>query len=178
MPKRSVAAALYRYVSRRCTIHFMTSTTFDYCAFEDYQRAVHKARWRDWFSWLTRKCNDLLAFEQIRPSLAHQGNHLLGLQVVPLDKIAGSEGRVHDFDRAFFPRQIHTKERWLSIARAFYAQVPLPPVDLIKVGEMYFVIDGHHRISVARVYGQEFIDAYVTEIALPNGASVRAEGDL
>lgn len=146
----------------------MSSTTFHQLAFADYERAVYKARWRDWRSWFTRQCNDLLAFEQIRPCLAHRQQHALGLKVVPLDKIVGSEGRAHDFDRAFFPRQIHTKERWLSIDRAHYAEIPLPPVELVKVGESYFVVDGHHRVSVARTRGQEFVDAHVTEIDLPN----------
>jgi hypothetical protein len=150
----------------------MTATTFHQRAFDDYERAVYQARWRDWLSWFTRKCNNLLAFEQIRPCLAHRQQHALGLKIVPLDKIGGSEGRVRDFDRAFFPRQLHTKERWLSIDRAFYAEVPLPPVELVKVGDIYFVVDGHHRISVARARGQEFVDAHVTEIDLPNSAEV------
>jgi hypothetical protein len=153
----------------------MIFTTFHQRAFNDYERAVYKARWRGWFSWFTRQCNDLLAFDQIRPCLAHRGQHALGLKIVPLDKIVGSEGRARDFDRAFFPRQIHTKERWLSIARAFYAQVPLPPVALVKVGDSYFVTDGHHRISVARAHGQDFVDAHITEVDLPNDAKVLTE---
>ena len=146
----------------------MSTTTWTQLAFDDFERAAQQAWWRDWRSWLTRKCNDLLAFEQIRACLPIKGQRALGLRVVPLDKIIGSEGRTRDFDRAFFPRQRHTKERWISIDRALYAEVPLPPVDLIKMGEGYFVIDGHHRISVARARGQDFIDAHVTEIDVPD----------
>jgi hypothetical protein len=154
----------------------MTFTTVHRQAFNDYERAVYKAQWRSWFHWFTRQGNDLLAFEQIRPRLAHSGQHTLGLKIVPLDQIVGSEGRARDFDRAFFPRQMHTKERWLNIARAFYAEIPLPPVELVKVGDSYFVMDGHHRLSVARAHGQDFVDAQVTEVDLPNGAPVLTEG--
>ncbi|CAN5473966.1 hypothetical protein BH10CHL1_BH10CHL1_44950 [soil metagenome] len=157
------------------TFKTMRLTTIHQLAFNDYERAVYKARWRSLLRWLTRQCNDLLVFDQIRPCLVHRGQHALGLKIVPLDQIVGSEGRARDFDRAFFPRQIHTKERWLSIARAFYAQVPLPPVELVKVGDSYFVIDGHHRLSVARAHGQDFVDAHVTEIDLRNDTKALAE---
>ena len=93
--------------------------------------------------------------------------HYRGLQAVPLAQIGGSEGRYRDFDKAFFPRQTQTKERWLSINKAHYEDVSLPPVELFKVGQMYFVRDGNHRVSVARAHGYEFIDAYVIEIDLP-----------
>jgi hypothetical protein len=79
----------------------------------------------------------------------------------------GSEGRYRDFDRAFFPRQNQTKSRWLKVNKAYYEKVTLPPVELFKVGQRYFVRDGNHRISVARAHHQEFIDAYVTELDLP-----------
>ena len=157
------------------TIAPMRPATIHQLAFGDYERAVSTAWWRGWFHRFTRQCNDLLAFEQIRPCLAHNGHHALGLKVVPLDKIIGSEGRARDFDRAFFPRQRHTKERWLNIASAFHAQVPLPPVDLVKVGDIYFVKDGHHRISVARAQGQAFVDAQVTEVDLPHDVQVLTE---
>jgi hypothetical protein len=88
------------------------------------------------------------------------------LQVVLLDQIVGSEGRYQEFDRAFFPRQSRTRNRWISLASASYEQSPLPPVELYQVGAAYFVRDGNHRISVARARGQEFIDAYVTEMEL------------
>ena len=54
-------------------------------------------------------------------------------------------------------------ERWKRIDRAFHRGEELPPVSLYKVGGLYFVLDGHHRVSVARYHGVEWIDAYVTE---------------
>jgi hypothetical protein len=131
---------------------------------DNFDRARRKAVWRDWFSRLTGKDNDLLSFQQTRQDLPLKGQHYLGLQVVALDQILGSESRRHDFDRAFFPRQSRTRDRWLNIDQAYYQQVALPPVELVKLGHIYFVRDGNHRISVARAHGQDFIDAYVTEI--------------
>lgn len=144
----------------------MTTAAFAQLAHRHFERAKHKAEWRDLYSRLTRKCNHLLAFDQVRQGQPLKGQRYRGLQIVPIDSIVGSEGRSHDFDRAFFPRQTHTQERWISIDQAHHNQTPLPPVDLVKMGEMYFVRDGNHRISVARAHGQEFIDAYVTEIEM------------
>jgi hypothetical protein len=78
------------------------------------------------------------------------------------------EGRFREFDRAFLPRQLQTRDRWVIIAKAYYEQVTLPPVELLKIGDGYFVRDGNHRISVARSRGQDFVDADVTEIEADN----------
>lgn len=93
--------------------------------------------------------------------------HYRGLDEVPLALIAGSVGRYRDFDRAFLPKQKATKDRWLSISRARYEDVELPAIELYKIGEIYFVKDGNHRISVARERKQEYIDAHVIEIETP-----------
>ena len=144
----------------------MTATLFNQLTLHDFERARRKTFWRDLFSLLTRKCNDLLAFGQILQNLPVEGQYYRDLQTVSLDKIVGSEGRSQDFDREFFPRQSHVRDRWASINRAYYEQTRLPPVKLTKVGEVYFVRDGNHRISVARVRRQDYIDAYVTELDL------------
>jgi len=133
-------------------------------AVNDFDQARRKATWRDWFSLLTRKKNNLLSLNEIRQKLPMMGQHYLGYQMVSLEKILGSEGRFHEFDRAFYPRAKRTKDRWLKIDRAHYDDVMLPPVELIKVGQVYFVRDGNHRVSVARVRGHQVIDAYVTEV--------------
>ncbi len=91
-----------------------------------------------------------------------KSRHAAGLQLVPIRKIQGSEGRCSDFDTAFFPSQTRTEERWESIATAQKLDVALPPVELIQVGDTYYVRDGHHRISVARSLGQKEIEAEVT----------------
>ena len=142
----------------------MNTRIFNQLAFQDFEYAKRKAFWRDLFSWLTRKSNNLLSFDQIRQGLPFTGQHYRGLQAIALHKIVGSKGRSHDFDRAFFPRQTRTRDRWVSIDQAYYEQAPLPPVEFDKIGEMYFVTDGNHRVSVARARGLDFIDAYVTEL--------------
>lgn len=133
-------------------------------AHDDFEQARRRASWRDRLSRLTRKSNDLLSFEKIRQYLPITGTHDGGLQIVAIDKIVGSTNRYRDFDRAFFPRQTFTRHRWVSIDKAHYEDVILPPVELIKIGESYFVSDGNHRVSVARIRGQKFIDAHVIEI--------------
>jgi hypothetical protein len=115
---------------------------------------------------LTGRSRCLLALEEIR-----QGCHVsttersrlgAGTRLVPIAQIVGSEGRCADFDRDFNPLHDHNRGRWLRIAAAQRRGTPLPPVDLVQVGDLYFVLDGHHRISVARALGQPDIEARVT----------------
>lgn len=88
----------------------------------------------------------------------------LGVQSLPIDKIVSSTGRYRDFDLAFLPRHKETEDRWVNIARAQYNGVILPPPTIYKVGEIYIVEDGNHRISVARAGGQKTISGVVIEI--------------
>lgn len=89
------------------------------------------------------------------------GGRYVGVKTVSVNVIRGSEGRSRDFDVHFNPLTNHTQERWLSIFTAQECGVALPPVELIRVGEAYFVRDGHHRISVARAIGQAYVEAVV-----------------
>ena len=84
------------------------------------------------------------------------------MRSIAVNQILGSEGRCHDFDVGFRPLRSHNKERWVRIAAARLMRTPLPPVTLMQVGDRYFVLDGHHRISVARALGQTEVDAEVT----------------
>lgn len=133
----------------------------------DFENARRKAFWRRVISWIMGERNDLLPFDEVREKLPFKGQHYIGLKQVPIDQIIGSSGRYRDFDRAFLPVQTRTRGRWLSIDKAHYQDIILPPVELYKMGEIYFVKDGNHRVSVARERGQEFIDAFVTEIVVP-----------
>jgi hypothetical protein len=85
-----------------------------------------------------------------------------GIETVPIRRIQGSQGRSQDFDPDFNPLQDRTQVRWLSVARARQGGKSLPPVKLVQVKDLYFVQDGHHRISVARALGQQDIDAEVS----------------
>ena len=130
----------------------------------DFEKALRKKFWRSFWTWFTQTDNNLLPFDEIRKKLPFQGQHDLGMKQILLDKIVGSVGRYHDFDRAFLPRYNFLKERWVSIARAQLQDINLPPIEVYKLGEAYFVKDGNHRVSVARERGQAFIDADVIEI--------------
>ena len=105
----------------------------------------------------------LLSYDEVRASLRIGGPIYRGIQTVAVSQIVGSLNRYHQFDRAFLPTENQIAPRWVSVDRAFYKAVSLPPVLLYKVGQVYFVVDGHHRVSVAREQGQEFIDAEVRE---------------
>jgi hypothetical protein len=94
----------------------------------------------------------------------------LGLQVVPIAAIVGTVDRERDFDRRFRPTSGRVRSRWERIASAMRRGDSLPPVDLYKIGAIYFVRDGHHRVSVACALGYEDIDAYVTEVQTRVGA--------
>jgi hypothetical protein len=139
----------------------------DKMAHDDFDRARWKAFWRRVTTLITGKSNQLLPFDDVRGRLPLKGQRYLGLRQVPIDKIVGSQGRYLDFDRAFLPLQARTRDRWISIDKAHYNQVALPAVDLFKMGDIYFVKDGNHRVSVARERGQEFVDAFVIEIDVP-----------
>lgn len=141
----------------------MTEQWFRTQARNDWSRARRRALWEAAVDVLTRRPGELLPLEEIRSRLNVRGSHYLGLQQVPLAKIVGSEGRYADFDRRFLPRRDLTANRWMNVNQASQRDVSLPPVELYKIGEVYFVKDGNHRISVARERGQSEIDAYVTE---------------
>ena len=85
-----------------------------------------------------------------------------GIQGVNLSQICGSMGRTNDFDRHFHPLDDRLRDRWVSVAMTRSQYIPLPPVNLVQVGDRYFVEDGHHRISVARALGESTIDAEVS----------------
>jgi len=112
---------------------------------------------------LSGKRNTLLSYDQVKEKLRIGGPLYRGVRTVEVGRIVGSVNRYRDFDSAFLPAHNRIADRWQRVDRAFYEDVSLPPVVLYKVGEVYFVVDGHHRVSVAREQGQEFIEAEVRE---------------
>jgi hypothetical protein len=131
----------------------------------DYSRARRKAFLNRVFAILSGQPRSLLSYDDIKQQLHIGGPIYRGVKTIRLDQIAGSLNRYQQFDRAFLPTQDKTSNRWLNVNRAFYQEISLPPVVLYKVGQVYFVVDGHHRVSVAREQGQEFIEAEVRECA-------------
>lgn len=108
--------------------------------------------------------NVILPYEEVIHALGFLSERSVGLRVVPLDAIVGTIDRQRDFDRGFRPTSRRLRPRWEHIAAAMRRGEALPPVDLLKLGDIYFVRDGHHRVSVARALGHEDIDAYVTGV--------------
>jgi hypothetical protein len=108
-----------------------------------------------------RSC-ELLELSALMDNWALRNRRFAGRQMVPIGQIRGSESRTNDFDTEFRPRGGHIAGRWCRVAEAWQIGVVLPPVELIQVGDVYFVRDGHHRISVATTFGAREIDALVT----------------
>jgi hypothetical protein len=133
-------------------------------------------------AWLRREPDDvsqILPFDEVVAALGRTGEHRLGLQVIPLDSIVGSVDRTRDFDRWFRPRSGQSRARWERLARAYRRGEPIPPIDVYRVGELHFVRDGHHRVSVAHALRLRTIEAYVTEVTTKIDATgVSRRGDL
>ena len=107
--------------------------------------------------------NELLSFEKIKKGFELYKQKYLGIQTIPIDVIVGSFDRYKDFDRYFLPKKAHLQQRWAKIHNLIARDVILPPVKLYKIGEIYFVIDGNHRVSVSKKLGVKYIDAEVIE---------------
>jgi hypothetical protein len=123
--------------------------------------------------------SDVLPFDEVVAALGRTGEKRRGLQVIPLDSIVGSVDRTRDFDRWFRPRSGRSRERWERLARAQRRGESIPPIDVYRVGDLHFVRDGHHRVSVAHALGFRSIDAYVTEVTTKLDATgIARRGDL
>jgi hypothetical protein len=144
---------------------------------DDFLRVRRRAWFRDVMAKLAGRPNMLLSYQEVKDSLQLGGPIYRGVKQVPIAQIIGSVDRYRDFDDVFLPAHDRTANRWKSIARAYYQDIDLPPVRLYKVGEAYFVLDGHHRVSVAREQGIEFIDAEVQEVVsrVPVTADLKSE---
>lgn len=132
--------------------------------------------------WLRREPDDvseILPFDEVVAALGRTGERRLGQQVIALDSIVGSVDRSRDFDRWFRPRSPRTRERWERLARAQRRGETIPPVDVYRVGELHFVRDGHHRVSVAIAMKLRSIDALVTEVTTTlDSTGIARRGDL
>ncbi|GLZ35806.1 chromosome partitioning protein ParB [Lentzea sp. NBRC 105346] len=133
-------------------------------------------------AWLRREPDDvniMLPFHEVVEALGMQSERRLGLQTIRLDTIVGSVDRTRDFDRRFRPTSGRVRERWQRLALAQRRGESIPPIEVYRVGELHFIIDGHHRVSVAHALGLSVIDAYVTEVVTRiNAAGIRFRGDL
>jgi len=143
----------------------------------DFARVRSRAFLHDLWALLAGTRNSLLSYDEVKEKLRISGPIYRGVRTVEVAKIVGSVNRYRDFDHAFLPAHNSIADRWQRVDRAFYEEVSLPPVVLYKVGDIYFVVDGHHRVSVAREQGQEFIEAEVREckVKVPVGPDLTPE---
>lgn len=133
-------------------------------AIMDFHYARNRAVLKDMLARFTGKSIELLSYEEVRQKLRAQESSHRGLRDIPLASIVGSVGRYTDFTRDFLPRQESSADRWARIKVAASDLAGLPPIEVYKIGEAYFVRDGNHRVSVARQLGATHIQAYVTEL--------------
>ena len=133
----------------------------------DFSRARRRQLLARLAARLRREPNDvslILPFEEVVSALGKVGERRLGLQSIALDSIVGTVDRAREFDRSFRPTSGRVRKRWERIAKAMRSGEAMPPITVYRIGDMHFVEDGHHRVSVARQLGLDTIDAYVTEI--------------
>jgi hypothetical protein len=133
----------------------------------DFNAARRAALMTDLLAFLTGRPTDLLPFETVRRGL--ELRHLVdrGIHEVPLDRIVGTLGRPGELNRAFLPRDEALKDRWDRLMNLAEGPHGFPPMELYKVGQACFVVDGHHCVSVARALGAPSIEAHVTELLTP-----------
>jgi nucleotide-binding universal stress UspA family protein len=134
---------------------------------QDFYRARRRADMERLLARLTGRSADLLCYAEVRDLLKTKPSEHLGYQEIPLAAIVGSVERCSDYTRSFLPLKDGDQRRWTGIGEAVAGSKVLPPIRVYQVGEVYFVMDGHHRVSVARQRGQVSLDAYVIEIRSP-----------
>jgi hypothetical protein len=148
----------------------------------DFQRARRRQVLARLAHRLRREPDDvnlILPFDEVVAALGFRGERRLGLQILRLDTIVGTVDSTRDFDRRFRPTSGRVRERWERLALAQRRGESIPPIEVYRVGDMHFVIDGHHRVSIAMATGAKTIEAYVTEVLTqlpPTG--IRGRRDL
>ena len=133
-------------------------------AVEDFHAARRKAALEMVLSRVRGKPADLLSYDEVRQRLHAVQTSLRTLEDIPLDRIVGSVNRYNDFTRGFLPRQASDEWRWARVRAHLEDDSGLPPIEVYKVGDVYFVLDGNHRVSVARALGNRSIEGYVTPV--------------
>jgi hypothetical protein len=148
----------------------LTYTEARHEAFERFAKERGRADRQDFFARIVGKSDDLLPFESLPHILqVHQQIARDEAVMIPLEKIVGSVGRYRDFTRDFRPRERVSADRWVRVFRAMTSLEGVPPIEVYRLGDVYFVSDGNHRVSAARANGFDKIAAHVTEIPVDPG---------
>ncbi|MBM3700828.1 MAG: hypothetical protein FJW68_07980 [Actinobacteria bacterium] len=144
---------------------FYTDSGISSISGQEFENARFKSLLNDLKYFLVGRNNELLSFDKLKQGFELYRQQNLGIQTVNLEDIVGSIDRYQDFDRYFLPKKAHLQRRWAKIHNLLIKDVILPPVKLYKVGKIYFVLDGNHRVSVSKKMGVKYIDAEVIEFA-------------
>jgi uncharacterized ParB-like nuclease family protein len=136
-------------------------------AIQDFDAARARAFWRNLRTILTGRADRLRSIEPMLRAAGLEGRSFGGVHEIPIEKIAGSvapDPKTGDFDPSFLPLNRRMRERWTRIYQAMVEGDELPPIDVYRVDDRYYVIDGHHRVSVARNLGRPVINARVINV--------------
>ncbi len=131
---------------------------------EDFAKARNKALFNEIQHLLSPEEASLISLNDVKQLLRPKQETYVGMKVIPIEKIVGSEGRYKDFDNHFFPKSSFLKTRWEHVDEAAIKDIILPPIKVYEIAGLYFVRDGNHRVSVAKARGTEFIDAEVVSL--------------
>lgn len=142
----------------------MTSIVLTQQANELFNKIMMQTAMKKVVRSITGKKNSLRSYEDDYQVQYTASQSYRGTQTISIENIAGSINRENDFDADFMPKNERIKERWISIATAMYQDIMLPPITVFLIDGVYYVEDGHHRVSVAKALGYLYIDAVVTEI--------------
>jgi nucleotide-binding universal stress UspA family protein len=144
----------------------MSSNPNYHLAVQDFQSAHLRGKLQGVLARITGRSNELLSYDEIANKLKLQGRSDRGVQTIPVDAIIGSVGRYTDFTRTFLPRHAGDRQRWANVKAAALNPVGggLEPIEVYKVSDVYFVLDGNHRVSIARQEGWKTLEAHVIEI--------------
>jgi nucleotide-binding universal stress UspA family protein len=133
-------------------------------ALEDFRAARRKAVLEELLAKLTGKSNRMVPYDEIRVRLGGIETAKRTLQEIPLDSIIGTVSRYQDFNRKLLPLNASDSARWARVRTAVEDSTGLPPIEVYQIGDAYFILDGHHRASIARELGSSHIQAYVREV--------------
>jgi hypothetical protein len=131
---------------------------------QDFRRARSRATLEEIIARLTGRSAELLCYADVRQNLTATAPASRRLQDIPIDAIVGSVGRCTDFTRSFLPLKDSDRARWANVELAMSDLRGLPPIEVYQIDQVYFVVDGNHRVSIARQFGAAYIQAYVTEV--------------
>ncbi|GAA1035366.1 MULTISPECIES: chromosome partitioning protein ParB [Amycolatopsis] len=148
----------------------------------DFLRARRRQVLSRLSTWLRREPDDvniMLPFHEVVQALGYVSEARIGTRVITLDSIVGTVDRSRDFDRRFRPTSARVRQRWERLALAARRGEAIPPIEVYRIGELHFIIDGHHRVSVALAQGLSTIEASVIAVRTKlNPSGIRYRGDL